>query len=75
MKSRIASRTSIAAVAAIDGFRATTELERAWNLGQPFDVVIIDQMWSEAGLVRRIRDIPARVRWAIVGDDDWNSGW
>jgi PAS domain S-box-containing protein len=51
----------IAAAAAIDGFEAIAELERAWHQGRPFDLVIIDQRMpalSGDALVRRIRDMP-----------------
>jgi signal transduction histidine kinase/CheY-like chemotaxis protein len=51
----------IVAAAAIDGFQAMAELERAWHQGRPFDLVIIDQMMpamSGDALVRRIREMP-----------------
>jgi PAS domain S-box-containing protein len=51
----------IAAAAAIDGFEAIAELERAWHQGRPFDLVIIDQRMpalSGDALVRRVRDMP-----------------
>jgi PAS domain S-box-containing protein len=44
-----------------DGSAALAELERAWQRGQPFDLVIIDQMMpSLAGdtLARKIRTMP-----------------
>src|ERR1700738_2384541 len=51
----------IAAASAVDGFQAIVELERAWDQGRPFDLVIIDQRMpalSGDELARRIRDIP-----------------
>ena len=51
----------IAAGSAVDGFHAIVELERAWDQGRPFDLVIIDQrMPALPGdeLARRIRDMP-----------------
>jgi len=51
----------IAAGSAVDGFQAIVELERAWDQGRPFDLVIIDQrMPALTGdeLARRIRDMP-----------------
>jgi CheY-like chemotaxis protein len=41
-----------------DGFAASAELERAWHLGKPYDVVFLDQMMpgmSGDDLVARIR--------------------
>ncbi len=49
-------------VAIDDGFRAIGEIERAWHLGQPFDVVILDHMMpgiSGEMLARRIRQTPS----------------
>ena len=46
---------------AFDGFQALTELNRAWQEGRPFDLVIIDQRMPEFSgdaLVRRIRGTP-----------------
>lgn len=48
-------------VAISDGFSAVGEIERAWHLGQPFDVVILDHMMpglSGDMLARRIRETP-----------------
>ena len=50
----------IAASTAEDGFQALAELERAWHRGQPYDLVIIDQMMpglSGDALAHRIRSI------------------
>jgi signal transduction histidine kinase/CheY-like chemotaxis protein len=44
-----------------DGFAAIAELERAWHLGRPYDVVFLDQMMpgmSGDELVGRIRHSP-----------------
>jgi signal transduction histidine kinase/DNA-binding response OmpR family regulator len=49
-------------VAIDDGFRAIGEIERAWHLGQPFDVVILDHMMpglSGEMVARRIRETPS----------------
>ena len=46
---------------AFDGYQAIAELERAWQQGQPFDLVIIDQRMPELtgeALVHRIRGMP-----------------
>jgi signal transduction histidine kinase/CheY-like chemotaxis protein/HPt (histidine-containing phosphotransfer) domain-containing protein len=52
----------IDATAVEDGFGALAELERTWHRGQPYDVVIIDEMMpGMAGheLARRIRAVAA----------------
>ncbi len=44
-----------------DGFAAIAELERAWHLGRPYDVVFLDQMMpgmSGGDLATRIRKSP-----------------
>ncbi len=51
----------VATTATIDGFEAMAELERAWQQGRPFDLVIIDQTMpalSGVALVSRIRGMP-----------------
>jgi PAS domain S-box-containing protein len=51
----------IETAAAIDGFGAIAEMERAWHQGRPFDLVITDQRMpalSGDALVRRIRSMP-----------------
>ncbi|MGA8399833.1 MAG: response regulator [Stellaceae bacterium] len=62
MNQRVLSRQldalGMECVAINDGFRALGEIERAWHLGQPFDVVILDHMMpgiSGETLARRIR--------------------
>ncbi len=62
MNQRVLSRQldalGMECVAIEDGFRAIGEIERAWHLGQPFDVVILDHMMpgiSGDTLARRIR--------------------
>jgi signal transduction histidine kinase/DNA-binding response OmpR family regulator len=45
-----------------DGFRAIGEIERAWHMGEPFDVVILDHMMpgiSGESVARRIRQTAA----------------
>jgi PAS domain S-box-containing protein len=51
----------IEAATAEDGFQALAEIERAWHRGEPFDLVIIDQMMpglAGDALARRIRAMP-----------------
>ena len=62
MNQRVLSRQldalGMECVAINDGFRAIGEIERAWHLGEPFDVVILDHMMpgiSGETLARRIR--------------------
>jgi signal transduction histidine kinase/DNA-binding response OmpR family regulator len=59
----------IAATAVEDGFHAVAELERAWHLGQPYDLVIIDQMMpglSGDALVERIKAMPGITETKLV---------
>jgi PAS domain S-box-containing protein len=67
----------IAAASASDDGQALAELERAWNQGRPFDLVIIDHRMlqlSGAALVRRMRENPAiaetKLLLASSGGDD-----
>ena len=65
MNRRILSRQlaglGVEAVSVGDGFAAMAELERAFHQGNPFDVVIVDQMMpglSGEALARRVRATP-----------------
>jgi signal transduction histidine kinase/DNA-binding response OmpR family regulator/HPt (histidine-containing phosphotransfer) domain-containing protein len=73
MNRRILSRQlrglGIAAMAVDDAFAALAELERGFNRGDPFDVVIIDQMMpgiSGEALVRWIRATPGLAETKLV---------
>jgi len=44
-----------------DGFGALAELERAWHLGKPYDLVLLDQMMpglAGGSLAQRVRTMP-----------------
>jgi signal transduction histidine kinase/CheY-like chemotaxis protein len=73
MNRRILSRQlsgfGIEAVSVGDGFAAMAELERAFHLGNPFDLVIVDQMMpglSGEALVRRVRATPGLAETKLV---------
>ena len=54
---------------AADGYGALAELERAWNMGKPYDLVFTDHMMpglSGDQLVRRIRMIPNLAETKII---------
>jgi signal transduction histidine kinase/DNA-binding response OmpR family regulator len=59
----------VEAVSVGDGFAAMAELERAFHLGKPFDLVIIDQMMpdlSGEALAQRMRATPGFAETKIV---------
>ncbi len=59
----------VAAVSADDGVAAMAELERAFHLGKPFDLVIVDQMMpglSGEALAQRVRAAPGIAETKIV---------
>jgi CheY-like chemotaxis protein len=52
-----------------DGFEALAELERAWHRGNPYDIVLLDQMMpglSGEKLAERIRAIPSLAETKLV---------
>ena len=54
---------------ASDGFAALADVERAWHRGQPYDLVLLDQMMpglSGDALARRIRGVPAVAETKLV---------
>jgi CheY-like chemotaxis protein len=59
----------IATESVLDGFAAMAALERAWHMGNPFDVVFLDHMMpgiSGVELVRRIRENKALAETRLV---------
>jgi len=65
MNRRVLSRQldflGIKCIAVGDGFRAISDVERAWREGEPFDLVILDHMMpgiSGEAVARRIRQTP-----------------
>ena len=54
---------------ASDGFGALAELERAWHLGAPYDLVLLDQMMpglAGGALAQRIRKMPGIAETKLV---------